>query len=227
MDLSKFIILIPAYNEESSITKVINSLSEIGFCNILVVDDASSDNTYEKAVTTGAVMLKHVINLGYGAATRTGFSWIENNENYEYVITADADEQHDAKDVYALAQKAIETNCDYIIGRRNFYKPQNIKVTATRRLIHILADSLLFLLTGTYIYDTHSGLRCIKTLNLPKIRTKMTGYSFSTEIILEALRNDFKIEYVPIKTIYSIYSTSKPNRAKISQSIQLLKELLS
>ena len=55
----------------------------------------------------------------------------------------------------------------------------------------------------------------------------MTGYSFSTEILIEALREGLKIEYVPVKTIYSAYSTSKPNRAKISQSIQLLKELLS
>ena len=217
----------PAYNEEVAITDVINGLNEAGFYNILVVDDASSDATYEKAIKTGAVVLKHVINLGYGAAIRTGFSWIEGNKNYKYVITVDADGQHDINDVFRLAQKATETDCDYIIGRRNFYKSLNIKVSVIRGLIHILADSLLFLLTGTYIYDTHSGLRCIKTLNLPKIRTKMTGYSFSTEILIEALREGLKIEYVPVKTIYSAYSTSKPNRAKISQSIQLLKELLS
>src|SRR6187549_709178 len=101
------LLIIPAFNEEAAINNVINSIphtvviSKIQYkTSIIVIDDCSTDKTYETAIKTRARVLHHIINMGAGAATRTGFAYaLKHAEEFSYVITIDADGQHNTNDI--------------------------------------------------------------------------------------------------------------------------------
>ena len=90
-------IIIPAYNEQELVGKVINGAKEYSD-NIIVVDDGSKDNTYENAKSLGVIVLKHSVNLGKGAALKTGCEYAFQN-GADKVIVVDADTQHDPKEI--------------------------------------------------------------------------------------------------------------------------------
>lgn len=227
LDLSKFLILIPAYNEEAVVGSVISGLHKKGFSQILVVDDGSTDDTSKAAHDAGAIVVTHASNLGYGASTRTGFSYAQIFSSCDYVITTDADGQHSPEDVLRIAEYAFSRKLQYVIGTRNFSASREFYISVQKNIIHFMADLLLYVLSGHYVKDTHSGLRCLHKAVLKKLNTKTMGFSFSTEIVLEAVRNHIKIDYLPIEIIYSKYSMSKPARSKFTNSLRLIMELLS
>ena len=105
MDLLKeSLIIIPAYNEELSIGETLKSLSKV-FTNILVVDDASTDKTVEIAKLYTQNIISHLYNVGQGGAIQTAIDFFQTKTNYKYLITFDADGQHQTEDAYNLLKE--------------------------------------------------------------------------------------------------------------------------
>lgn len=106
---TKLAIIIPAMNESGSIASVLANINARFNCAVIVVDDASSDNTAEIAKSYGAIVLPHAINLGAWRATQTGIRFAL-KKGYDRVITCDADGQHPAESLATLLESAPRTN---------------------------------------------------------------------------------------------------------------------
>ncbi len=117
MGNKKIYIILPAYCEGQVIKKVITSIKENGYKDIIVIDDGSHDNTYDEAFSTGVITLKHTINRGKGAATQTGLDAAKLLDA-DIVVTMDSDGQHDPKDIKSLLKPILEDKADVVIGSR-------------------------------------------------------------------------------------------------------------
>jgi len=205
----KALIIIPAFNESKVISKVIKSLpSKIaGTSNveILVIDDASTDNTNLIANEAGAIVIKHIINRGAGAATKTGLEWAKSNF-FDIVVTFDADGQHNPEDIQKIIEPILKGKADIVIGSR-FKKDQ--KVPLDRLVLNRLANIFTFIMFGVSSTDSQSGLRAFSKRAIHTINFTMDRMEFSSEILLEAKKNSLKIKEIPTSAIYTNYSLRK------------------
>ena len=118
-------ITIPLYNDAKMILKVIKSLKDKGYNNIVVVDDVSKDNGYDVVKkNTDVIVVKHIINRGQGAALQTAME-IAIDKGAKYIVHFDSDGQHNPKDIQPMLNTLIEGNYDIVLGSR-FLKKNNI-----------------------------------------------------------------------------------------------------
>jgi len=194
-----FLVLIPAYNASSTILELIEKTSKlVDKSDIVVIDDGSQDQTFAIAQKVGAAVLKHPINKGKGEALKTGFKFaIE--KNYHAVLTMDADLQHDPSSINDFLQKSNENFSGIIIGTREISLK---KMPFARWLTNNLTSVILSILSGQRIRDGQSGYRLISTQILKRIKLKARKYDLESEILAKAGRHGFKIDSVPIRTIY-------------------------
>ena len=109
-------VVVPAYNEATTVGEVVKRLREM-YPNVLVIDDCSSDRTAQRAHAAGACVLRHPINLGQGAALQTGITFaLQRGANH--VVTFDADLQHRAEDVPQLLAALSKSGADFALGSR-------------------------------------------------------------------------------------------------------------
>jgi len=188
-------VIIAAYNEEKHIGNVINDVKK--FCNnVIVVDDGSKDNTYDIAKNHGAIALKHIINLGKGAAVKTGADYaIKNGANI--IILVDADGQHEPKEIPKFL-KSIEGK-DIVFGYRKFTK----KMPFILRFGNNFINTMTKILYHIDLKDTQCGYRALTAKAYKKTRWESTGYPMESEMIANAGRNKLKYSEIPIETIYS------------------------
>ena len=200
------LIIIPAYNEEKSIRLVIDGLREYGYEHILVIDDGSSDRTFEIAKGLSVYVTRHLLNRGAGTATATGFE-IARILDPEIVVTFDADGQHDAADVIRLIEPIKRGEADVVIGSRMLAKRPAMPL---RRMIYNkIANMTTFAFYGFSVSDTQSGLKAFnrKAFNAIEIRT--ARMEFCSEIIARIKKNSLRFKEIPVKSIYTDYSLSK------------------
>lgn len=206
----KVFVIIPAYNESSVITDTIRGIKSVFLkCNydlsIVVVDDNSRDDTAKKASKAGAVVIRHLINQGAGGATSTGLNYARKH-NADYVVTMDADGQHDPNDALACLDECIRIDVDLMIGSRLITKAGmgKSKIIGNAGLTFIT-----WLLFGVNISDSQSGLRVFSKKALDVLEWKSTSYDFCSEMIWRAKQSKLNIAEYPIKAIYTNYSMSK------------------
>jgi glycosyltransferase involved in cell wall biosynthesis len=169
--MKRLLIVIPSYNEEAALPKLLNELKTTAFLNSfivmpLVVNDCSRDRTEAVAKDCGEKVISLVNNLGIGGAVQAGIKYAKRNQ-FDYVLQMDGDGQHPPAEVNKLLQAAIETNADVIIGSR-FINRQGFQTSFTRRLGIKYFHWLNRLLTHKSIYDTTSGFRLLgsRAINL-------------------------------------------------------------
>lgn len=202
----KTVVVLPAYNEERFVSGVIRSCLDLGFDQVIVVDDGSIDDTAKNAVKSGAVVVSHLINRGVGAATQTGLS-AARMMGADIAVTMDADGQHLAKDIPSLVDSLDKNGADIVIGSR-FLNREN-SVPPVRRFFNLIANLITLMLSGTYVSDSQSGMKAFSKQVLERINITSNGYEFCSEIIREARYFGFKIVEVPISVNYTDYSMSK------------------
>jgi glycosyltransferase involved in cell wall biosynthesis len=193
-------VLIPAFNAERSLAELVHRLrNAIGDAPIIVVDDGSTDRTYELAVSIGAVVLRHDKNRGKGTALQTGFDYLNKQTGIEFVLTIDADLQHQPEDVpnFLLVQK--KTKADIVIGWRERI---GTRMPMHRKLSNTITSALVGLRTGLKIKDSQCGFRLIHRHVIERIQLEATGYEAETEFLIKAARCGCKIEFVPVQTVY-------------------------
>lgn len=189
--------LIPAHNEEARIGAVVEGATR--HLAALVVDDGSGDGTAQAAEAAGARVIRHEVNHGKGAALRSGFRCaIE--QGYDFVITLDADGQHDPAEIPAFLEAYAASKADLIIGQRDFRQMPFI-----RRLSNTLGTLLFSWAVGRRIPDNQSGYRLIgwRLLEMEAVlQSAEAGFEFEVEMIALAIKEGFRMEWVPIQTIY-------------------------
>jgi len=206
-DIDKIFIVIPAKDEERFIEHVINNTLKIGFKNIVVVNDNSSDNTKATvhAHDEDIVVLDHLINLGAGAATKTGIDYAL-SKGAELIATIDADFQHNPNDLIPLIECIEAKGVDLVIGSR-FLKKNSIPFT--RVFFNIFGNIINFFVTGLVITDSQSGMKVMSRRFAEDLTITYNGYEFCIEIIKNAKINKNSIYEYPIDVSYSKESMEK------------------
>jgi glycosyltransferase involved in cell wall biosynthesis len=208
----KILALIPAYNVAPYLADVIIRTREF-VSDILVVDDGSSDETYDIAIATESPVVRHETNRGKGAALKTGFAYAIEHD-YDAVITLDGDGQHDPKyipDFIAAYTKTIDvTNpiakdnisdniCGLIIGSRTKDKAD---MPFQRRCSNYLTSRILSYILHAPLEDSQSGYRLISVAMLKQLHLRSNRYQLETEIIIKAVKAGFGVSFIPIKVVY-------------------------
>jgi len=195
----KILIIIPAFNEEKSLGKLLKKVSSVSSLkDVLVVDDGSKDNTAIIAKRAGSRVLSQKINQGKGLALRAGFNFAIKS-GYDAVITMDADGQHDPGEIPKFLAYYEKYKTDLIIGTR---KHDLSEMPFPRFMANTTSSLAASVLGGVRVHDSQSGYRLIKRILIKKINLKTERFQMETEIIIKAARANFSIGEVPIKTIY-------------------------
>lgn len=220
-------VVMPAFNEESVIADVIKELPEsisirtrVYQIVLIVVDDGSSDDTVSAVEQSNAKLVRHILNFGAGAATRTGLDYAR-EAGFRYVVTMDADGQHHKDDITKLMREISKDKADLIIGSR--------LINAEGMPWHRVAGNkflsfLTFLMFGVFVTDSQSGLKAFNARSLEKIKFFSNNFAFCSEIIWKAHQQKLRIEEVPIRALYSEYSLSKGQSNW--DALHILRELL-
>lgn len=194
--MPSMLALVPAYNEEAHVAQVVHKSRQ--YLPVLVVDDGSADHTASRAEGAGAVVLHQVPNQGKGAALRAGFRYAL-AEGYDAVITLDADEQHDPDEIPIFLEAYAEREGDLIIGARQFRH-----MPIVRRTSNTIGTVLFSWAIGEYMPDNQSGYRLVsrRLMKATADSTEM-GFHFEVEQIVTCVINGFRLDWVPITTIYA------------------------
>lgn len=217
----KIYVVVPAYNEEKTIYDVLNNLIKRNY-NIVVVDDGSSDQTFEIVSDIHSnnklYLYKHAINLGLGAALRTGFE-AALKKGADIVVTFDADEQHNPDDIKEICKPILNGSAEVVIGCRDFNQ-----MPLPQRVGNLIMNALTRIFYRANVKDSQSGLRAFSRKAAEIININLRGYGVSSEIIREIKINNIKMQEVPIETIYTDYSLSKGTNTK--EGLKILTKML-
>jgi len=189
----KIYTVIPAYNEQNTIFDIVRKTKN--YCPVIVVDDGSTDRTGILAKKAGAIVVKHQNNEGYGKSLIDAINEVRKRKA-NYVITLDADGQHDPNDIPKFI-KALEEGYDIVAGSRFLGgKPWG---TWRRQLAIKALTFQTYLFSGLKLTDIQSGFRAYNTKIFKKISLKHVGMGFSVELPIKAKKLGYKFGEVSIK----------------------------
>jgi glycosyltransferase involved in cell wall biosynthesis len=211
-------IVIAAYNEGAALGDVVAGLRS-HYGTIIVVDDGSSDDTADVAQRAGAHVLRHPLNLGQGAALQTGIDYAL-RIGCDYIITFDADGQHDASEIPALVAPLADGRADVVLGSR--FLGQTVNMPRAKAITLWLAVRFSRLTTGLHITDTHNGFRALSREAARKIRIRQDRMAHASEILDQIATLSLRYVEVPVTITYTPYSIAKGQR--IMNSVGILKD---
>lgn len=190
-----FSIIIPAYNEEKSISPTIDNLKSFIATNnleaeIIAVNDGSTDKTGEiLSSISGIKIINNASNKGYGASLKNGVK----NSKHDWVLFYDADGQHNTDSILEILKETA--SADMIVGKREGYKGPAARQPG-KKVLKFVAEYL----TGQKILDINSGLRLVKKEYFNQfVHLLPNGFSLSTTITMSFLSAGLNITYIPIK----------------------------
>jgi hypothetical protein len=201
-------ILVPAYNEAENIGYVLDRMpAEV--CgvqtSVLVVDDGSRDGTGDVAAEHGAVVARHVINRGGGAALRTGYRLMVES-GAEIVVTLDADGQHLPAEMERLVKPVLDGEVDVAHGSRVL--GQADRNHYARELGIVFFNRLVSAITRTKVSDCSNGYRAVRTTVLPQLVLRQEQFHTS-EFMIEAIKRGIPAKEVPITVERRLHGHSK------------------
>ncbi len=216
-------IVIPAYNEEKVIQDVLREIQSVGHRNIIVVDDGSIDRTYERArEILGVVVLRHRLNRGKGAATKTGIEAAK-LRGADIIVTLDGDGQHNPADIARLIAPIQENHCDVVLGTR-LKNPVGMpwyKILANR-----IGNIVTWYFYGLYVSDSQSGFRAYSRHAAEVINTKTDRYEYDSEVIREIYLYKLRYREVPITVRYTAYSMGKLHKQSFENGLKTLYKIV-
>jgi len=193
------VALLPALNEETRIGGVINKAYKF-VDKVIVCDDGSTDSTYDEALESGAEVIRHKKNMGYGAALRSLFVRAQALPAGAFV-TIDSDGQHDSAYVPALAEPILNREADVVIGSR--FLSGRDSTPAHRKIAIKLITGLCDAVTRNELTDLQSGFRAYNSRALSTTCPSRPGMGASTEIIMKATRSRLRMKEVAVPIHYN------------------------
>jgi len=199
-------VVIPAFNEYETIHQVVKNINKAGY-EVIVVDDGSTLHLDSYLKGLSLHLLRHNVNLGQGAALQTGIEYAV-AKNADYIVTFDADGQHQAIDIISLIQPLREGRCDVVMGSR-FLLNASHNMNYKRRIILCLARIFNFLTTGLLLTDAHNGLRAFTRKAASQIHIHQNGMAHATELLHIIKKKKLQFIEVPVHILYTDYSYEK------------------
>lgn len=199
--LNNVSIIIPSLDPGEHLKQVVDGLSELGFTDIILVDDGSCDECKKYfPVQEGVTLLTHETNKGKGAALKTAYNYvIANRHDSLGVITCDSDGQHLPKDILKVCNAMLETG-KFVLGVRNFSLDN---VPFKSKFGNRFSTFALALCSGKIIHDTQTGLRAIPyELLRPMAKVEGNRFEYETNVLLELKNMNAKHYEVEIETVY-------------------------
>lgn len=216
----KIFVVIPAYNEARWIAKVVKEVMNAGYQTV-VIDDCSKDDTAALAEQAGAVVLRHVINRGQGAALRTGTNWSFENKA-EVVVHFDADGQFQVEDIARLVKPLADKKAEVVFGSRFLDNATKLPWTK-RHLIMPIARLVNRVLFGVKLTDPQSGFRAFTAEVGRSLKWRQDRMAHASEILGAVVHGHWRIVEVPITVIYHEFGQSFFSGFKILKDIFIKK----
>jgi glycosyltransferase involved in cell wall biosynthesis len=226
MDTDDVWLVVPLYNEAEVVDGVIRR-ALTAFPNIVCVDDGSRDGSADRAEAAGAVVVRHQANLGQGAALQTGFEYTLRDPGMRYVVTFDADGQHQLADVEVMLARIRRGDVRVVFGSR-FLDDRN-EPGALKKLVLRLAVAWTNLTTGTRLTDAHNGLRVLERGVVERLDITQNRMAHASEIVAQigAMRiAGTPVGYAeePVHILYTDYSKAKGQ--SLWNAVNILAELI-
>ncbi len=216
-------VIVPAYNEEKNIGRVLGGLFSHGHKNIVVVDDGSNDNTAQAATEAGAVVLKHEVNRGQGAALQTGNDYALQN-GASTVVHFDADGQFNPADIDGALIAMKAKGADVLLGSR--FLDNRSEIPWTKKYIVLpISRFINGLITGLKLTDVHNGFRVLSRNALEKIKISQDRMEHNSEIIKQIKEHKLNFIEHPVEVKYFNYGQGVDGGVKILQDILAAKFL--
>ncbi|OJX62627.1 MAG: glycosyl transferase [Micrococcales bacterium 73-13] len=213
-------LVIPLYNEASVIRDVLEHAGQV-FPNIVCVDDDSSDASASIAAEAGAVVLRHPINLGQGAALQTGFDYVLQDPGMRYAVTFDSDGQHRIEDARAMVDRLRSEPLDVVLGSR--FLDARTRPGRLKRAVLRMAIWFTNMTSRVKLTDAHNGLRAFTRPALEVIEIRQNRMAHASEIVALIGRHRLRYAEEPVHIIYTDYSRSKGQ--SLWNSVNILVEL--
>ncbi|MCL1982406.1 MAG: bifunctional glycosyltransferase family 2/GtrA family protein [Clostridiales bacterium] len=198
------VVIIPALNPGQKLVRLASEISSLFSPRIVIVDDGSAESSadvFASLKSMGCDVLKHPVNLGKGAALKTGMQHVLfTYPDADGVVTADADGQHSPQDIFRLAQRISENTGEIVLGTRNF---SDDKVPFRSKWGNRITSFVFMLKTGVWLDDTQTGLRAVPLGHMPVVlAAKGSRFEYEMNVLLLASKMNVPLAMVPIDTIY-------------------------
>lgn len=213
-------MVIPTYNEASVVGTVVEAV-RTAFAHVVCVDDASSDASGEAAGRAGAVVVRHPINLGQGAAIQTGLAYALSDPGMRYAVTFDADGQHRVADAAAMVERLRAEPLDVVIGSR--FLDRRTALSPLKRAVLRAGVAYSNATTGVRMTDAHNGLRAMDRDVVAGLRITQNRMAHASEIVEQIGRSDWRWAEHPVEILYTHYSRTKGQ--SVWNSVNILTEL--
>lgn len=204
--MKKIFIVIPAYNEEKAIVKVIHELTHACYHNIVVVDDCSKDKTYSLVSKLNIHLLKHIVNRGQGAALRTGITFAL-QQGADVIVTFDSDGQHRVSEIKQVIAPVMKGKVDVTLGSR--FLKHDKRIPFFRRLVLKTGIFVQWVMYGIWLSDCHNGFRALSRKAAQKIDIHSDRMEHASEIVEEIKRKKLRYKEVPVTIDYTDYSKAR------------------
>jgi glycosyltransferase involved in cell wall biosynthesis len=214
-------LVVPLYNEAPVIGDVVRSAREV-FPNVVCVDDGSADDSVAQAAHAGAVVVRHPVNLGQGAALQTGFEYALSDPGMRWVVTFDADGQHQVSDVLEMLEKARTENLDVVFGSR--FLDDRTEAGFAKRLVLRTAVAYTNLTTHTRLTDAHNGLRVMSRDVVSRLQITQNRMAHASELVQQIGAMDVRYAESPTHILYTDYSRAKGQ--SLWNAVNILVELI-
>jgi glycosyltransferase involved in cell wall biosynthesis len=198
-------IVVPAYNESTRLPATLSGLLA-NYSNVVVVDDGSHDSTAAVAHESGAWVLQHLFNCGQGAALQTGITFAL-QKGAKYIVTFDADGQHDPAEIDQLLLPLREGHADVTLGSR--FLGQTVDMPWGRRIVLKLAVLFTLLASRIKVTDAHNGLRAFTRAAASKLALQQNRMAHASEMLDLIRRHQLKFVEVPVTIRYSAETLAK------------------
>lgn len=219
-----WIALIPAYEPDEHMVRLVRELDIAGF-DIVVVNDGSSEKSaeYFKEIENIARVIGYPVNHGKGYALRTGFWYIYEHYRGRYtVVTLDADGQHTCSDAVRVCNAAAHCTGTLILGSRAFTG----KIPLRSCLGNKATELVFYLMTGIHVHDTQTGLRaCDDVLLEHLLNVQGSRYEYEMNVLLRCSREQIPVIEVPIRTLY-LDGNKSSHFDTVRDSMRIYKQIL-
>ncbi len=213
------VVVVPAWNEEQHLAGVLQDLRCAGFDRVVVVDDGSTDASSAIATQHGAVVARHAINRGQGAALQTGnqvaLAW-----GADVVVHFDADQQFVATDILAGVRMLQQENIDIVFGSR-FLDDRTTLPFFKRSVILPIARLMNWLFTGVLLTDVHNGFRVLSRSAVERLQITEDRMAHNSEIVALARKYNLAFHEVPVMVVYHEFGQG------IGGGIKIIKDLFT
>lgn len=214
-------LVIPVYNEGPVVAEVLREALKV-FPTIIAVDDGSRDDSAAQVATTDAILVRHPINLGQGAALQTGFEAALRMPHIQYVVTFDSDGQHDVTEASDMVARLRADEADVVLGSR--FLDGRTKPKPLKRIVLWGAVKLTNAQTKTKLTDAHNGLRALNRKAFGRIRLRQNGMAHASEIIDQLSSSDLRFVEHPVHIRYTDYSMAKGQ--SVLNAVNILTDLI-